>query len=179
VEVDKILLKLLIAACDAERYETALDAARNLNNEASFHVAITIANRAKLASFAPRVQAIMESKFPHDEDEEEEEEEVIKQQEEEEEQVEEEEEEVEVEEPPTQTKGVKRSYESMGRNKLRFSTEAQSSAKISPEMRRSSYQKPTVSEDGVAVVVVVAVGGLVYVSRIVEYVYGLLMVCIF
>jgi hypothetical protein len=142
--VDKILLKLLIAACDAERYETALDAARNLNNEASFHVAITIANRAKLASFAPRVQAIMESKFPHDE-EEEEEEEVIKQ-EEEEEQVEEEEEEAEeVEEPPTQTKGVKRTYESMGRNKLRFSTEAQSSAKISPEMRRSSYQKPTVS----------------------------------
>jgi len=77
VGVDRTLLKLMQAACVAERYEAALDAVRLLTLPKSFEIALSIANFSDLPSLAPSVEEIKLEKLACDEvDNEEEEEEV-------------------------------------------------------------------------------------------------------
>ena len=72
---DRLLLKLMQAACAAQRFEAALDACRQLSLPGSFDIAVAIANHASLASLAPRVEQVRDEALaaeegPAEEDEE-------------------------------------------------------------------------------------------------------------
>ena len=58
MEMDKLLLKLMQAACAAERHETALDAVRQLTNLACYDIAIRVANMSNLANLAAAVDML-------------------------------------------------------------------------------------------------------------------------
>ena len=60
--LDKVLLKLMKVACDSEKYEAALDAAKQLTLEGSFKIALLIASHCNLPSLYPRIQALWEEK---------------------------------------------------------------------------------------------------------------------
>ena len=65
--LDKALLKLMKVACDVERYEAALDAAKQLTLEGSFKIALLLAGHCNLPSLYPRIQAVMEERKDEEE----------------------------------------------------------------------------------------------------------------
>ena len=56
--LDKQLLRLMQAACQAERLETALDAAGQLTHQDSFDTALIIANHSSMPSLAEKVDIL-------------------------------------------------------------------------------------------------------------------------